>query len=211
MASFTRVLEVPMLLASLLMLIVSASSTNATFSSTPGSYLSSYYYDLLCPGYGTAKLQQVTASIVKQYVNNDHTLAPSLLRLAFHDSFVQVSCKTEIYHVNLSGSYYDNYNLYVFMETVREQNDFTENLLGDQGCEGSILLNSTATNMAEKDSIVNAGSVRGYSVVDDIKAQLESICPQVYSCADIVQEVALAAMKAVSSCQIIQPSRLIAT
>jgi hypothetical protein len=104
MASFTRVLELPMLLASLLMLMVSASSTNATFSSTPGSYLSSYYYDLLCPGYGTAKLQQVTESIVNQYVNNDHTLAPSLLRLAFHDSFVQVSCKTEIYHVKLSGS-----------------------------------------------------------------------------------------------------------
>lgn len=93
-----------MRLASLLMLVVSASSTNATFNSTPGSFLSSFYYDLLCPGYGTAKLQQVTENIVKQYVNNDHTLAPSLLRLAFHDSFVEVSRKTETYHVKLSGS-----------------------------------------------------------------------------------------------------------
>lgn len=89
-------------------------------------------------------------------------------------------------------------------KTVRDQK--LRFLLGDQGCDASICLNSTATNVAEKDSFINAGSIRGYSVVDDIKAQLESICPQVYSCADIVQEVALAAMKAVSSCQIIQTS-----
>lgn len=101
MASLTRVLEMPLLLASLLMLLVSASSTNATLSSTPGSSLSSFYYDLLCPGYGTAKLQQVTANIVTQYVNNDRTIAPSLLRLAFHDSFVRVSRKTETHGVKL--------------------------------------------------------------------------------------------------------------
>lgn len=101
MAPFTCVSEMPVLLASLLMLLLSASTTNATFSATPGNFLSSFYYDLLCPGYGTAKLQQVTATIVKQYVNNDNTIAPSLLRLAFHDSFVRVSRETGIHHVNL--------------------------------------------------------------------------------------------------------------
>ncbi|XP_062190032.1 peroxidase 1-like [Phragmites australis] len=51
------------------------------------------------------------------------------------------------------------------------------------GCEGSILLNSTADNTAEKDSPLNQG-VRGYEVVDAIKAKLEVACPGVVSCAD---------------------------
>ncbi|GJN24239.1 hypothetical protein PR202_gb11970 [Eleusine coracana subsp. coracana] len=51
------------------------------------------------------------------------------------------------------------------------------------GCEGSILLNSTPNNTAEKDSPLNKG-VRGYEVVDAIKAKLDEACPGVVSCAD---------------------------
>ncbi|XP_020156770.1 peroxidase 1 [Aegilops tauschii subsp. strangulata] len=56
-------------------------------------------------------------------------------------------------------------------------------LLG--GCEGSILLDSTANNTAEKDSPLNKG-LRGYDVVDSIKAKLEAACPGVVSCADVL-------------------------
>jgi len=51
------------------------------------------------------------------------------------------------------------------------------------GCEGSILLDSTAGNTAEKDAPLNRG-VRGYEVVDAIKAKLDAACPGVVSCAD---------------------------
>ena len=54
-----------------------------------------------------------------------------------------------------------------------------------QGCDGSILLNSTANNTAEKDSPLNKG-LRGYHVVDSIKAKLETACPGVVSCSDVL-------------------------
>ncbi|KAK9281035.1 hypothetical protein L1049_003927 [Liquidambar formosana] len=62
------------------------------------------------------------------------------------------------------------------------------------GCEASVLLNSTANNTAEKDAIPNL-SLAGFDVIDDVKAQVEKACPGVVSCADIV---ALAARDSVS-------------
>ncbi|KAL2649843.1 hypothetical protein R1flu_017971 [Riccia fluitans] len=54
-----------------------------------------------------------------------------------------------------------------------------------QGCDGSVLLNSTATNSAEREAHVNFG-LRGIAEVDEIKAALEHACPGVVSCADIL-------------------------
>ncbi|KAL3702373.1 hypothetical protein R1sor_020395 [Riccia sorocarpa] len=54
-----------------------------------------------------------------------------------------------------------------------------------QGCDGSVLLNSTATNSAEREAHVNFG-LRGIKEVDEIKAALEDACPGVVSCADIL-------------------------
>ncbi|BBN10935.1 peroxidase [Marchantia polymorpha subsp. ruderalis] len=53
------------------------------------------------------------------------------------------------------------------------------------GCDGSVLLNSTATNQAEREAHVNFG-LRGVAEIDEIKAALEYACPGVVSCADIL-------------------------
>lgn len=58
-------------------------------------------------------------------------------------------------------------------------------MMTSQGCDGSVLLNSTATNQAEREAHVNFG-LRGVAEIDEIKAALEYACPGVVSCADIL-------------------------
>ncbi|KAD4888468.1 hypothetical protein E3N88_20541 [Mikania micrantha] len=57
-----------------------------------------------------------------------------------------------------------------------------------KGCDASILLDSGGTRnvISEKGSIPNSNSARGFEVIDEIKAALETTCPQTVSCADIL-------------------------
>lgn len=69
-----------------------------------------------------------------------------------------------------------------------------------QGCDGSILIDPSANNSSpEKTDPANA-SVDGYAVVDAAKATLESACPGVVSCADIVALCAQDAVLLASPC-----------
>ncbi|KAJ3680922.1 hypothetical protein LUZ60_015411 [Juncus effusus] len=100
--------------------------------------LSSNFYDKSCPGAFRAVKSVVRAAVAKEL-----RMGASLLRLHFHDCFVN-------------------------------------------GCDGSVLLDDTATFTGEKTAAPNNNSIRGFDVIDSIKSSLESLCPQVVSCADIL-------------------------
>ncbi|XP_042386219.1 cationic peroxidase 1-like [Zingiber officinale] len=67
----------------------------------------------------------------------------------------------------------------------------------EQGCDASVLLDDVAGSFTgEKTAFPNRDSLRGFEVVDVIKASLEVACPLVVSCADIL---AVAARDAVAA------------
>ncbi|CAN6312857.1 unnamed protein product [Urochloa humidicola] len=106
----------------------------------PGSgQLDPYFYDKACP----AALPTIKR-VVEEAVAAEPRMGASLLRLHFHDCFVN-------------------------------------------GCDGSILLDDTPFFTGEKSASPNANSVRGFDVIDRIKAAVNAACRgNVVSCADIV-------------------------
>nr|ACI03400.1 peroxidase 2 [Litchi chinensis] len=107
-------------------------------STTCYAQLSPTFYDQTCPN-----VSGIISSVLQQAFVSDIRIGASLLRLHFHDCFVN-------------------------------------------GCDGSILLDNSATIESEKEAAANNNSARGFSVVDSMKAALESACPGLVSCADIL-------------------------
>lgn len=112
--------------------------------------LSSTFYDGTCPN----ALSTIRTSI-RQAVSRERRMAASLIRLHFHDCFVQ-------------------------------------------GCDASILLEQTSTIDSEQSALANQNSARGYNVIEAAKREVETICPGVVSCADILAVAARDASVAVS-------------
>ncbi|XP_031496311.1 peroxidase N-like [Nymphaea colorata] len=102
---------------------------------TVSAQLTPNFYDATCPN-----VLQIVRSQVMKAIMNEQRMAASLLRLHFHDCFVD-------------------------------------------GCDGSILLDGSN---GEKFALPNLNSVRGFEVVDSIKAAVENACTGVVSCADIL-------------------------
>ncbi|OVA11153.1 Plant peroxidase [Macleaya cordata] len=72
---------------------------------------------------------------------------------------------------------------------IRKQCAMIVSMLLIQGCDGSVLLNSTSNNRSEKEAPPNL-TLQGYDFIDRVKALLEAECPGVVSCADVVALVA---------------------
>ncbi|KAF7096696.1 hypothetical protein CFC21_098598 [Triticum aestivum] len=103
-------------------------------SAVAHAQLSTTFYARSCPS-----LENTVWAVMKEAVVKDRRMGASLLRLFFHDCFVQ-------------------------------------------GCDGSVLLDAGG----EKAAGPNANSLRGFEVIDTIKARVEARCPGVVSCADIL-------------------------
>ncbi|OAY28916.1 peroxidase A2 [Manihot esculenta] len=109
--------------------------------------LSPTFYDQSCPN-----VSSIIRGVIAEALQTDTRIGGSLIRLHFHDCFVQ-------------------------------------------GCDASILLDNSATIESEKEALPNNNSARGFDVVDKMKGRLESACPGVVSCADIL---AVAAQESVA-------------
>ncbi|VAI53512.1 unnamed protein product [Triticum turgidum subsp. durum] len=107
-------------------------------SSSAYGQLSPSFYAKTCP-----TLELIVRSTVTKAVLVERRMGASLLRLHFHDCFVQ-------------------------------------------GCDGSILLDDKGSFVGEKSALPNVNSVRGFEVIDEIKKNVELVCPGVVSCADII-------------------------
>lgn len=107
-----------------------AFSSNAQLSPT--------FYASTCPN-----LQTIVRSAMRQAIAKEARLGASILRLFFHDCFVN-------------------------------------------GCDGSILLDDTATFTGEKNAAPNQNTARGFEVIDTIKTNVEAACNATVSCADIL-------------------------
>ncbi|KAL4610877.1 hypothetical protein ACB092_08G083800 [Castanea dentata] len=100
--------------------------------------LSPTFYATTCP----RALSTIKTAVINAVVK-EHRMGASLLRLHFHDCFVN-------------------------------------------GCDASVLLDDTSSFTGEKTAGPNVDSLRGFEVIDTIKTSLESACPGVVSCADIL-------------------------
>ncbi|WVZ67327.1 hypothetical protein U9M48_016423 [Paspalum notatum var. saurae] len=148
-AAAVPLVVVLMLAAALLLTAPPAADAAASRYPPLAPGLSFDFYKKSCP-----KAESIVKDYLSSAVKQNVGLAAALIRLHFHDCFVQ-------------------------------------------GCDASILLDSTATQQSEQDAIPNQ-TLRpaAYKAVNDIRARLEQACGgRVVSCADIV---ALAARDSVA-------------
>ncbi|GLJ14613.1 hypothetical protein SUGI_0236520 [Cryptomeria japonica] len=125
-------------MASLTMLTRSFACTTFLLCVTVYGQLSPTFYANSCP-----QALSIVNNIVQQAVNKDKRMAASLLRLHFHDCFVN-------------------------------------------GCDPSVLLDDNPNFESLNGTRPNQNSLRGFDVIDNIKTQLENVCREVVSCADIL-------------------------
>ncbi|XP_058088371.1 peroxidase P7-like [Magnolia sinica] len=108
-------------------------------SSPVSAQLSVSFYANTCPS-----VFDTVRAAVRSAINREARMGASLLRLFFHDCFVN-------------------------------------------GCDGGVLLADTGSFVGEQTAAPNQNSLRGFNVIDTIKAQVDRACGRVVvSCADIL-------------------------
>ncbi|GFQ04245.1 peroxidase 52 [Phtheirospermum japonicum] len=127
----------------LAILLLSLSSSSA-YKQNPfdNNKLYADFYSQTCPN-----LLTTVSSAVQEAIKKEPRMGASLLRLHFHDCFVN-------------------------------------------GCDASVLLDDTSSFKGEKGAAPNKNSARGFEIIDTIKTNVEKVCNNTVSCADILAIVA---------------------
>lgn len=77
-----------------------------------------------------------------------------------------------------------------------------------QGCDASVLLDDSAIITSEKNAVPNKNSIKGFEVIDEIKAKLEQVCPQIISCANVLALAVRGSTVLVNKIKLERPSKL---
>jgi peroxidase len=158
-------------LVTLLLLLLTAAASAPLAS----PQLDLAFYKKTCPD-----AEKIIFDIVQKRVKEDTGLAAGLLRLVFHDCFANVR---NVVSPPRPGGVPCTHVLLLLL-LLRALLDL-RSIVSMQGCDASILIDPLSNQASEKEAGPNI-SVRGYDVIEDIKAELEKKCPGVVSCADIV-------------------------
>ncbi|CAL1356790.1 unnamed protein product [Linum trigynum] len=119
-------------------LLVTLFVTVSVLASTGTAQLAANFYATSCPN-----IQALVRGAMREAVNRQPRLGAAMLRMHFHDCFVN-------------------------------------------GCDGSVLLDDTASFTGEKNARPNQNSLIGFDVIDTIKTRVERACNATVSCADIL-------------------------
>lgn len=130
------------------------------------------FYAKSCP-----KAETIILDYVRKHIPNAPSLSAALIRMHFHDCFVRVFSLDLFLCLSIYRHFLFLLTNWWFLCACVWPRFF-------QGCDGSVLLNST-TGTAEKDANPNL-TLRGFDFIDRIKAVVEAECPGVVSCADII-------------------------
>jgi len=145
----------------------------ALLAMTSSAQLDPHFYDKACP----AALPTIKR-LVEEAVAAEPRMGASLLRLHFHDCFV---------NVRRAWTMHACIRLLSDIVCARVFDLISLRLCLVQGCDGSILLDDTPFFTGEKMGAPNANSVRGFDVIDSIKGAVNAACRgNVVSCTDIV-------------------------
>ncbi|KAH9668223.1 peroxidase [Citrus sinensis] len=93
--------------------------------------------------------------------------------------FIMFLLLSKLAFAQLSSNHYDN-TCPKALSTIKS---IVHNAVG---CDASVLLDDTSSFTGEKSASANANSIRGFEVIDSVKSKVESLCPGVVSCADIL-------------------------
>jgi peroxidase len=182
----------------MLKLAIAFANTPDTFNESACGEISVGFgtYQDICP-----EAEPIIFSWVEKAVAEDPRMAASLLRLHFHDCFVNAS------HLSCHSCFF--YFLFFIFWALLTVVDVNVCLWVWQGCDASVLLDDTQNFVGEKTAAPNLNSLRGFEVIDAIKSELESVCPQTISCADILATVARDSVVLVCVLKIVDFSRIL--